>query len=218
MVYRIAPFMIVMTLLSGCGIGFFQTTKRRVLDTAELSRAIIIYSEKLAQDHHLRLEDSVVYYDRRINRIRLDYTSMDNLDLWQARALLVDLVEGFLGTINGNTEIVNSLAAIPLTPNQLEVYIRFISYYNIYVDLQTVGLITLRGGIANYFASDALDCDTECWHRRSEYYFQSKNFTEAKIEGEAIFSAPPDLSGSAFKGERFVPLDSPLSHQSMIVR
>jgi len=208
MMWGLIPFLLLMATMSSCSLGGFlaRSNQVQVFDAAELSRAIIVYSEKMAYENRLRLEDSVVYYNRRINRIRLDYSSMDNLDLWQARALLVDLVEGFIATMNSNGNIFPHLAQLPMKPENLEIYITFESYYNAYVDLQTVGLITLRDGIVNYFASDALDCDTQCWHRRSEYYFQSKNFIDAKREGEALYRPKvDDLRGrSAFGDERYL--------------
>ncbi len=177
----------------------------RAIDSTEVSRIILTYSEKLKYDKHLHLEDSVVYYNRKINRIRLDFSSMQNLDLWQARELLVDLVDEFLDRINSNAIIHSDLSRTPFTASDLEVYINFKSFYNHHIDLRTVGLITLRQGIASYIASDGISCETSCWHKRNEYYFQSRNFVHFKRQGEALYKPKYDTGlNSAFDNEERV--------------
>lgn len=187
MLRYLSLFLFIVTL-TGCGGGWFgQGRVVKQIDSTEVSRVIITFSEKLRYEKRLHLEDSVIYYEDRINRIRLDFSSMDGFDLWEGRALLVDLVEEFLDRINGNGLIYPHLSKTPMTASNLEVYITFPSFYNKFIEPQTIGLITLRKGIANYFASNAVLCDTDCWQRRSEYYFQSKNFTEFKRQGEALY-------------------------------
>lgn len=193
----------MMTTLVGCG----GLTRRRVstnADTVEVSRVILILAEKLKYEKRLHLEDSVVYYDRNINRIRLDFSSMDNSDLWEARELLVDVTEEFLDRINQNGRIYAGLAKTPFDASNLEIYIRYKSFYNKFIDLQTVGLTSLRGGIASYIASDALECDIDCWHRRSEYYWQSKNFVTFRRQGEALYKPKEEeREESPLQEERF---------------
>lgn len=212
---RYLSLFLTIVALTGCTGGWFgQGGAQKQIDSEEVSRMIIVYSEKLRYDHRLHLEDSVLYYEDRINRIRLDFSSMDALDVWEARALLVDVVEGFLERMNGNARIYSQLNRPPLTASNLEVYITFPSFYNKYVELQTIGLITLRKGIANYFASDAVDCEIDCWHRRSEYYSQSKSFTEFKRDGEALYKPeiPERFDRSKFDEERYFSLDQPMGN------
>lgn len=197
-----------LTLLSftGCCTGLFDGVENffrvswygggkvvKQIDSTEVSRVILTYTEKLKWTHGLILEDSVIFYEKYINRIRLDFESMDSLDVWDARKLLVDIVEEFLDRINGNVRIFPYLARTPMTAADLEIYINFDSFQNKYVDLQTVGLLSLRGGITTFIASDGVfDCEIECWHRRSEYYFQSRNFVNFKRQGEALWAPYQD--------------------------
>lgn len=205
---RYLSLFIIIVTLTGCGGGWFdQGRVVKQIDSTEVSRVIITYSEKLRFEKRLHLEDSVIYYEDRINRIRLDYSSMDGLNLWEGRALLVDVVEEFLDRINGNGLIYPHLSKTPMTASNLEIYITFPSFHNKYIEPQTIGLITLRKGIANYFATNAIDCDTDCWQRRSEYYFQSKNFTEFKRQGEALYKPFETEKQSKFEEERYFSLD-----------
>lgn len=174
-------------------------------DGAEVSRVIITYSEKLKHEQHLHLEDSRIYYDRGINRIQLIYSSMDSLDLWDARKVLVDVVEEFIDRINQNVRIYPRLGRTPFDASNLEVEIHYDSFYNEYVDLYYVGLTTLRNGDVVYYAADALACDLDCRHKRTETYAQSKNFVTFKRQGEALYR-PKKMDPretSAFGNERY---------------
>jgi len=194
--------LLLLPIFSSCSYRVVQQ-----INSDEVSRAIVVYSEKLKYEKRLDLDDSLICYDKHITRIRLDYSSMDTLYLCDARPVLVDLVEGFLERINENGQIASSLAE-PLTPENLEIYIRFISFYNKYVDEDAVSLITLRNGIANYIAGDAFECTKHCWHRRREYYYQSRNYVNFQRQGEALYKPRPGKKPSVLKDERFYPLDT----------
>jgi hypothetical protein len=203
---------LLLIVISCCSCGVYNggnIAPVKVIDAAELSRAVITYSEKLKYEKHLNLEDSVVYYNDSINRIRLDFTSMDTLDVWEARALLVDVVEGFAERVNRNHIISPDLSVTPFSADNMEVYIFFKSFYNHYVMLHAVGMISLKGGIASYIAADGFDCETPCWRKRNEYYFQSRNFVKAKRQGEALYKPRPDIMDSAFGDERYIDAGEP---------
>lgn len=190
---RYIGFFLLLITVTGCiGNRAPYPIKQKAVDSTEVSRIILTYSEKLKYDKKLHLEDSVVYYNSKINRIRLDFSSMENFDLWQARELLVDLVDEFLDRINANSIIYSDLSRTPFTASDLEVYIHYKSFYNHFIDLRTVGLVTLRQGIASYIASDGISCETACWHKRNEYYFQSRNFVNFKRQGEALYKPKYD--------------------------
>jgi hypothetical protein len=201
LILRNVCMLLVLLVLSSCSYRVVQQ-----INSDEVSRAIIVFSEKLKYEKHLDLDDSLICYDKHINRIRLDYSSMDILYLCDSRPVLVDLVEEFLERINGNLQIASSLAA-PLTPENLEIYIRYISFYNKYVDENAVSLITLRNGIANYIAGDAFECTKHCWHRRREYYYQSRNYVNFQRQGETLYKPRPGKKPSVLKDERFYPVD-----------
>ncbi len=202
---RYLQLFLALSLLSGCGFfwgGEPDLVKR--IEPSDISRVILVLSEKMKWEKGLTLEDSVVYYDHYVNRIRLDFSTMDNVYLWGAREMLVDLVEELLARLNTTPSITAQLRAPPLTANDLEVYITHKSFYNKYIDMQRVGLATLRNGIAYYVASDGLDCDTPCWHRRSEYYYQSREFVMYKRIGERAYSPEFMPFQSIFGDQRFI--------------
>lgn len=200
---RYLALLLIIVSFCGCTGGPREPVMQKAIDATEVSRQVLTYSEKLRFEKHLQLEDSVVYYNAKINRIRLDFSSMDTLDIWEARALLVDLVDGFLDRLNGNAIIYKDLGTVPFTASNLEVYIYFKSFYNHYVKLDSVGMISLKQGIASYIAADGFDCDGPCWRKRNEYYYQSRNFTTFKRQGEALYK--PDLVPDirAFGEERY---------------
>lgn len=187
-------FLVLLLTLSGCSWSWFHRGNIKQIQSTEASRVILVFSEKMRYERHLELDDSVICYDDTINKIRLDYSSTDILTLCEARGLLVDLVEEFLDRINSNGILYPDLVKHPLTASNLEIYIKFKSFYDRYVDLQNVGLITLCGGIASYIAADTLDPMVECWHHRSEYYYQSRNFTQFMREGKALYGEGGELS------------------------
>jgi hypothetical protein len=205
---RYLSLLLILVTLTGCsitaewfgGLGFGGRSVK-VIDSTEVSRVVLTYSEKLRYTKGLDLEDSVIFYENRINRIRLDFNSMYNYDVWEARAMLVDVVEEFLDRINGNAKIYPYLSRTPITASNLEIYIRFPSFYNSYVDLYMVGFVTLKGGITTFLAGTALDCDSECWQKRSEYYFQSRNFVNFKRQGEALYKPIEEVTMDKLREE-----------------
>lgn len=176
------------------------------IDSSDVSQTILIYGAQLKYEKHLHLEDSIVYYEDSIKRFRLDFSTQTvTEDLWASRELLVDTVEGFLDRINGNWSIVPFLDHYPFTPDDVDVYITFTSFYGKYVNLQNSALATLRNGNASYFTFTALDCSQDCWRERREYYWQSKMFVAYNRQGEALYAPKPNPLESVFGVERFIP-------------
>lgn len=199
---RIFTTLLALIIISSCSVRQVQ-----VVNPEEISRQILIFAEKLKYEFHLDLDDSCIYYESHVNRIRLQFSSMDTLYLSDARKLLVDLVEDFVGRINKNEEIAPYLGPNGFGPENLEIYICFISFYNRFVDTCTVGLITLRGGITHIVASDITNCDLPCWSRRREYYWQSRSFVSAQREGEALYKPKPKKKKEYLRDERYYPVD-----------
>ncbi len=200
---RYLGLLLIIVTFCGCSNGSQAPRMEKAIDATEVSRQILTYSEKLRYENHLQLEDSVVYYNSKINRIRLDFSSMDTLDIWEARALLVDLVDEFLDRVNGNAIIYQDLGTTPFTASNLEVYIYFKSFYNHYVKLDSIGMISLKQGIASYIAADGFDCEGPCWRKRNEYYYQSRNFITFKRQGEALYKPDTTPEIKAFGEERY---------------
>lgn len=206
---RLTSILLLSICMTSCSLGWFGSTYPEI-ESDEVSRVIITYSEKMRYERNLELEDSVIAYETDINRIRIDYSCMDALGVWDARALLVDTVEGLLGRINSNQKIIANLSHSEMTAENLEIYIRFDSFYVQYIDLTSVGLICLKDGLVTYFAQDALNCEVDCWHSRTESYNQSKNFIASKRQGDALYKPEKgqDELSATFGKERFIPLEA----------
>ena len=179
------------------------------VETEETTRDILVYSEKLKYEKQLQLEDAKICDNQGlITRITLNFYSMANVDICEARMLLVDVVEGLLDKLNQDPNVTPYVLGGVFTANNLEVYIRFDSFNTTVLDLQKVGLITLRNGIAHFISSDAFYCEGECWHRRYEPYYQSKEFVTFQREGEKLHKPGKEKPQSAFlKEERYIPTD-----------
>lgn len=201
---RYLSLLILLVTFTGC--QYHELVQ--VLDTSDISQDILHYGAKLKYEKHLHLEDSVVYYNDfgTIEKVRLDFSIQSVVEtLWASRELLVDTVEGFLDLVNNNDEIVPYLPHNELTPDNLEVYIVFTSYWGKFADLQDSALATLRGGNAYYFTFTAFDCSQDCWQQKKEYYWQSKMFVEFNREGEEMYAPKPNPLDSVFGVERFIP-------------
>ena len=178
------------------------------IDYQPISNIIIILSEKFYAENRLELLDSAIFFDDTVHRIRIDYSTMDTLTMWESRKILVDVVEDLLSELNGNGEVMALVGNAPLTPYDFEIVVHMGSYYTHILDLQSMGLITLKKGIAHYIASQAFNDDhTDCWDKRSETYEQSKNFVFSKREGENLYRPKKDEKASYFGLERYKPSD-----------
>lgn len=231
---RVISILMLVVTLTGCGWSTCGTAKSRwkqgsedcfscckidtydekadAVNAQEVSRIVLIFGEKVKYDKLMHLEDSVVFYEDKINRIRLDFSSLENTDLWEAREDLVDIVEDFLELINQNSVIAGSLRSSPFTADDLEVHIRYKSFYDEYLALTNIGAASLRKGVTHYYAWEAFDCNVDCWHRRSEFYWQSKNFVDFRREGEILYGPnKADGAPSALEDIRYFPFDRTLN-------
>ncbi len=198
---RYLSFLILLVTLAGCQRHLVQK-----IDPYDISQVILHYGVELKYDKHIHLEDSVVFYDQWIEKIRLDFsTQVISCDLWASRELLVDTVEGLLNRINGNSDISPYLGHFPFTADDLEVNITYTSFYGEYVNLQNGALATLRNGNAYYYTFTAFDCSQDCFGERKEYYWQSKMFVDYKREGETLYAPKPNPLESVFGVERYIP-------------
>lgn len=149
-------------------------------DHLDVSKAVIVYSTFLKHDKHLHLQDGCLIDEAPGPVLHLEYISQDNLELGQARDLLVDTVEGLLDALAKETDF-------PATAMNLDLYIDFESYQGRYVDPYYVGYIWLENGIAHFYAFDTKDNELDFWHSRTESYYKSVKFVEYHREGEALY-------------------------------
>lgn len=153
------------------------------IDSEELSRIVVNFSTKMKIDKHLELEDSWAAYDDTIFKISLRYSSQRLLTLYDARLLLVEVVEEFLYRLNNNRIVGFELDHFPFTADDLDVKINFESFYGRYIDELYIGLVWLQGGCAHYYGFDRKDATLNGidWdHHRFEPYRKSRELALVK--------------------------------------
>lgn len=187
----IISFILVAVLLMGCqrkAVGEGPWIKK--IDSEEVSKIVINFSTKMKKDKHLELEDSWVAYNDHISKICLRYTSQRLLTVYDARLVMVELVEEFLERLNNNTVVSFELAHFPFTADDIDVKINFESYFGIYVDPLYVGLAWLHAGCVNYYAFDYKDRSLQSidWSNfRFEPYSKSRELALLKKEADLPF-------------------------------
>lgn len=184
----LAILFIFLVLLSACQtktVGYGPWVKK--IDSEELSKIVINFSTKMKIDKHLELEDSWAAYDDYITRLCLQYSSQRLLTVYDARLLMVELVEDLLTRINSNTVVSFELANYPFTADELDVKITFESYYGRYIDEQYVGLAWLQAGCVHFYAFDRKDLsynDIDWDHHRFEPYTKSRELALIKKQAD----------------------------------
>ncbi|MEX1013520.1 MAG: hypothetical protein WD595_05495 [Waddliaceae bacterium] len=179
-------------LFSGCGGP--PPPPYNAVNVTEVSRLVNIYAVKLKYEKGLKLTDSVVYHDWRLNRVRLDFTTMNIMDLCEARELLVDLVEGLLERLNDNSIIAMDAASRPMTNCDLEIYINFESFFVEYVDPTYTGIICMKDGIVKFTTGEGRISDPSRWKERMEYYWQTRNFVNFTRIGEILYGPEEEIA------------------------
>ncbi len=157
------------------------------IDSEEMSRIIINFSTKMKIDKHLELEDSWAAYDDYITKICLQYSSQRLLTVYDARLLMVELVEEFLYRLNNNTIVGFELDHFPFTADDLDVKITFESFYGRYIDELYIGLAWLQAGCVHFYAFDRKDLSLNGidWdHHRFEPYSKSRELALIKRQAD----------------------------------
>lgn len=182
--YAAILLMVFTALLMSCTpkvVGEGPWVKK--IDSEALSTIVINFSTKMKIDKHLELEDSWAAYDDYIKKICLQYSSQRLLTLYDARLLMVELVEEFLDRLNNNTVVSFELDHFPFTADDLDVKINFESYYGRFIDEQYVGLVWLQAGCVHFYAFDRKDPSYNGidWdHDRFEPYTKSRELALIK--------------------------------------
>lgn len=185
------------------------------IDSEELSSIIINFSTKMKIEKHLELEDSWAAYDDYITKICLQYTSQRLLTVYDARLLMVELVEDLLYRLNNNSIVSFELNRFPFTARDLDVKITFESFYGRYIDEQYVGLVWLQAGCVDFYAFDRKDASLNGidWdHHRFEPYSKSRELALIKKQADLPFiehidnpNAPRGSAGSAIPERYLLP-------------
>lgn len=157
------------------------------IDSEEMSKIVINFSTKMKIDKHLELEDSWTAYDDYITKICLQYSSQRVLTVYDARLLMVELVEEFLYRLNNNTVVSYELDHFPFTADDLDVKITFESFYGRFIDELYVGLAWLQAGCVHFYAFDRKNYSLigiDWNHDRFEPYTKSRELALIKRQAD----------------------------------
>lgn len=156
------------------------------VNTEVFTRIILTYATELEHEKRLFLEDSKVFYDVTVDRIRLEFSSQDLVTMCEARALLVDVVEGLMERIQQYPEATVQLNS-DFTASNVDIYINFESYFGLYVDPFYIGWVVLEEGTSYFYAFSIKDNKTYWWNTRVEPYEKSFLFATTKREAEEAY-------------------------------
>lgn len=156
---------------------------RKDRPTEDLTFAVEEYAAELKHEHRLYLEDCMVCWSPDGAKIRLEFITQHILELCPARELLVDVVEGLLYRLNTNY-IPEDLRPIPFTADNLELYIRFESFFGKFVDPFYIGWIALEQGISYFYAFTLENPKLDVFHTRWEPYYKSLTIVKAQRAAE----------------------------------
>lgn len=153
------------------------------IDSEELSYIIVNFATKMKIDKHLELEDSWASYNDSILKVRLKFSSQRLLTVYDARLLMVEVVEELLWRLNNNQIISYELDHFPFTAKDLDLEINFESFYGVFVDEVYIGNAWLQGGCVHYYAFDRKDTTYNGidWdHHRFEPYSKARELALIK--------------------------------------
>lgn len=158
------------------------------IHSEEFSRLVINFSTMLKEEYGLELEDSWIAYDDSVKKFCLKYSSQRLLTVYEARLLIVELVEEFLYRLNNHALISYELDRFPFSANDLDVQINFESFFGHFVDPLYIGLLWLQCGCVHFYAFDIKDPNIDWNHDRFEPYFKSRELALLKKEADIPFS------------------------------
>ncbi len=179
----------VALIMSGCRPGVeHEGPWVKKIYSEEFSRLVINFSRKMKAEKHLELEDSWVAYDDYVTKICLKYSSQRLLTVYDARLILVELVEDFLYRLNNNDIISFELDHYPFTAMDLDVKLNFESYYGLYCDELYIGLAWLQAGCVHFYAFDRKDDKIDWSHDRFEPYAKSRELALLKKQADLPYT------------------------------
>jgi len=202
----------IFALLALTSCGCFNIGKEIVLvdivDVESISRVIVEYSTELEHTRHLTLKDSYVEYENHmLKNIRIEYQSQDVLEMREARAVIVDVVENFLVQLNGIPDLQEEIGRT-LTANDLQIFIDYNSYHTRYVNPDYVAFVYMYNGFTSIYAGTVRNHLSNNWHVRHESYQESLAVDTFYREGYDIYNERrPGFKESSLGAEQYIPYD-----------
>jgi hypothetical protein len=182
------------------------------IDNELVMSVVLPYAINLQHDMKLKLEESTVHYGGNgtyIAGMCLSFTSQSILELREARGMLVDIAEGLLESVNTDPELGPLVSGYPLSSNDIEICIKFQSYFGLYVDKAYIHWMVLQDGRSYFYAFDLTnefniwDRDCECWHERVEPYYKSRQIIMIERAAEKAYQEKHPKPKSLFSSDRY---------------
>jgi len=130
---------------------------------------VLRHAEKLKRQARLHWMGSRGLRKSRVGKFFLAYECYHPLDIEQARKLLVYAVESLLKTINAGDVPHPQLKHYPLTSQDIDVEIRFDTFFGEYVDRQYVELCEMKNNLVTYYSFSCQTAFGKCCHRYERY-------------------------------------------------
>lgn len=166
----------------------------RDYDSDAFTSVTLHQAARLAHKHRWYLDDAWISYDEAgiVHRIRLQYRTQNILELQEARAMLVDLVEEYLETLNANPLAQMNLEE-GFSADNLLIYVDFQTYWGLYGDPLYIGWMVLEDGLVYYYDFDVKNRNVDYWYSRIESYNKSKEVVRIERESEESYknTLPP---------------------------
>lgn len=142
---------------------------------------------ELKYEKRLRYQSGMICVGEHGPKLRLEFVSQNLLpEVCRAREFLVAIVEELLYRLN-HRFVDPKLRPEPYTSANLELYIKFESFYGVYCDPYYIGWIALENDVAFYYAFTLDNFRLNSWDKHSEPYFKSKSIANAQIEAEKLY-------------------------------
>ena len=175
------------------------------VNSTELTSLIQDYTVGLKHDEEVNLEQAKIYLDGGIHTIHLEFITQRILDMCEARELIVSMTENLLSRLNLNPVLGPQLSSYPFSPDQVEIYITFESYYGRYVDTYYIHWVCLEDGVVTYYTWDLEDGSKNCWHSRKESYETSREIATYQELAEEEYALQHEPSTKVFGNKRYYP-------------
>jgi hypothetical protein len=160
-----------------------------VVDRDAVISLINSYAVNLEQlrQHQLLFEDSEIYYNEtHLEKIWVKFLTQETVDLWGAREILTQIVDGYLEAINTDP-FLRPFLKENFEASQIDVTVVFESFMGVYIDSLYVGSLNLQNGKVFYYAFDAFDISTDFWHQRVESYHKTNLLHNVRTIAERPF-------------------------------
>lgn len=176
---RLIALLVLFFSLTSCYRPIDEGEREEYPDIPALESVVVTYSDELERYKRLFLTDSRAFFDHYVEFVWMKLRTQEIMEVYEARDLLVYIVEGFLARVNEDPQVSYDLSEFPFTAKNLIIEIEFDSFYQ-YLNPRTIGRIHMHDGDIHYYASDALDPDTAWFHLRCEPYEKALRFSKYK--------------------------------------